>query len=696
MVGQGLSVIAGKIDRALCFLNGDIRQHRIIHYEKACGKCVSRQQCIDNLTAALEDIVILPSGCLEPSKSRWGQTDASLALQAPGLLVHSLAGRLLKKAFPKYRAAEAAAESESPDNDYRRWLANKTYRATVSMSDANFVSKAMSALWAGRPMHWLWKRLEWLDAHECSLLDVADARTSPFVATQTALCRQFSVPVRDTDMRMLLHHFSLNEAMLLQTKRHLFQIMGSAYAQHHWRFIEPLGDAALALLKWSAEVPDVRDVGDIASVRWQQYLDGRRAAVHAFFQVKECCLERRFAKKLRQMFPSAESMLKDKYFWRALRLFGRYALIANMGVERLLAQVRQSINHKLPFLERLCSNGFLSPCLSLHTASGGKDPRVEDAEDMRDLGVPLARFDKAANRASRPCAPGIAYANAHAGKRPRPESQSYAEFRRSLHAEYQDLPAADKQKWLDKCSDMHAQKVAENYSAVPDLPDTSELEATGLLGLGDKHCPVKDGTFLTATAARADSSFASWGLSAREEFKAHCFIPDSDSISKSLKLKPHPCCRELHFGLCKDRDKLVYSLVLSSGLSLWQYCVDYELEFSWVRAFVGEESGADGSVQQLQGRSGYFWVARVRKSSREYVYSWKDCFCVPRASVIGCRAPSYRIYVHKTFIPLSILQLCDAVLVQVVHVQVHCQTPTTEHRAIAPSQDLYHRLTCLS
>ena len=63
------------------------------------------------------------------------------------------------------------AQSESDTVDYRKYLASKVYRSCCVMGSIDFKTRMLSTMFAGRPMHWLWQRLEWLDERRSGLMD---------------------------------------------------------------------------------------------------------------------------------------------------------------------------------------------------------------------------------------------------------------------------------------------------------------------------------------------------------------------------------------------------------------------------------------------------------------------------------------------------------------------------------------------
>ena len=283
----------------------------------------------------------------------------------------------------------------------RLWVRSKVFRSCKVLGDAVYQARTLSTLWAGRPMRWLWQRLEWLDTNQAGLLDICTPTVSPFHLTQVKLIRMLTKDPALSDLSTLWYHLAGRDdhRLLGMAKLNALQICGSAYAQHQWKFVEPLSDVVYTLIRVSAL--------DVSA---------KAPAVKKLFDTPPCCLDDKLGLKLRQLFDTEAAMLADASLWRALHLFGRVALLTNMHIERLLATVRSSIPTKIPVIERVCCNGYLSQCLAQHLAAGGSDPRVETVELMHEFGVELERdaTTRKKNRGRIRMVRGwMLYANAH-------------------------------------------------------------------------------------------------------------------------------------------------------------------------------------------------------------------------------------------------------------------------------------------
>eukprot|EP00959_Pyramimonas_sp_CCMP1952_P155932 3261380-Pyramimonas_sp.AAC.1 len=69
---SGIERIRERVAKASLFINWDVRKPRLIHYERSCGECGSRDQAVKNLYSA-----ILESGVVLSSRHRGGAGGAS-------------------------------------------------------------------------------------------------------------------------------------------------------------------------------------------------------------------------------------------------------------------------------------------------------------------------------------------------------------------------------------------------------------------------------------------------------------------------------------------------------------------------------------------------------------------------------------------------------------------------------------------
>ena len=119
--------------------------------------------------------------------------------------------------------------------------------------------------------------------------------------------------------------------------------------------------------------------------------EAQRLVLNELFAKSEtvCCLDKDFARKVLNMFNSAEHTLVDSALAACLRGRAEKYIVVNMHLERLLSQVRLAIgSEKSPEAERVCGAGFLAQVLRDHLALGGRDPRIQDRRGLLQDGPP--------------------------------------------------------------------------------------------------------------------------------------------------------------------------------------------------------------------------------------------------------------------------------------------------------------------
>eukprot|EP00959_Pyramimonas_sp_CCMP1952_P344357 7212373-Pyramimonas_sp.AAC.1 len=227
-------------------------------------------------------------------------------------------------------------------------------------------------MFAGRPSHWLWLRLQHLDEVGGALLDLSSPTQSPVLHVQRELFELLALPPSETPLNILMYHFGKDPTRAKQAQQWILQICSSVYAQHYWRFVVPFAGQPFELLNACLSTREVL-----------------QRAVDKFWDVPTCCLEKKMSCKFRRLWDDKSAMMRDHTFWEAFRLWGHKARACNMHIERLLARIKCSVRGKAPRMERVSSSGYLAESLRLHRRSGGADPRHDKAVDLLEIGVPL-------------------------------------------------------------------------------------------------------------------------------------------------------------------------------------------------------------------------------------------------------------------------------------------------------------------
>jgi hypothetical protein len=205
-------------------------------------------------------------------------------------------------------------------------LKKKTYRGSMVINNPGFQVTLACHYWVGKPVQWLWRRIEYLDAHGGSLLDLASPKTNPFRAAQQQMVDMLMKPPMDTSIHVLLHQYEHKPDLLLAAQGTMFEMLASCIAQLDFKLIWMLEDWPFPLIKGVANG-----------------LQARLDVCAEFFLVPLCDLEPFMARKLQQRWANSEQMARDENFWQSFSLWARNAVLGNMGCERLLALIKCSL-----------------------------------------------------------------------------------------------------------------------------------------------------------------------------------------------------------------------------------------------------------------------------------------------------------------------------------------------------------------
>ena len=174
------------------FLNGDWRCPHIQHVEKGC--CPDRAAIVQNVSAAIANSgMIMGLNSELPSKNRWGSCSAHLSKQVCGHMCHNVLHRLLLATFPRWGVEGPDEEGGRDDDDYRKMLRSKAWRATHAFAEESSRRDAALTSWLVVSMDDLWLRLQHLDHAGSALLDAVLPRTSPFLHAQIHLGRSLNI-----------------------------------------------------------------------------------------------------------------------------------------------------------------------------------------------------------------------------------------------------------------------------------------------------------------------------------------------------------------------------------------------------------------------------------------------------------------------------------------------------------------------
>ena len=171
-----------------------------------------------------------------------------------------------------------------------------------------------------------------------------------------------------------------------------------------------------------------------------------------FKRKHRCCKEPNMEEKLDDAYPTADALAHDREFQLLMQNWAKIGEICSMQVERLIAAIKASTEHKRPNLERLCASGFLAEWHAAHMTAGGRDSKYHTVEDLVQAGAPLNAASAGKRERTTPNAGRghIEYSNekytevenANGGKLPRARM---LDLKRRFSAEYWVLPAAEQQ-----------------------------------------------------------------------------------------------------------------------------------------------------------------------------------------------------------------------------------------------------------
>jgi hypothetical protein len=590
--------------KVLQFVNGDVRkrtgQKRYIHYELACGQCESAEIALGNYrTAMVEGGVVPEAGIHEPCTHRWGSLDESLAALLPSLTILGFGRDLTKAAFAKWSDGDPGADR---DNDFRAWIRSKVSRSKCCMQSDEYLIRHCSAFFASQPLVKLWHRLEWLDEHQNSMLELVSPATNPFLITRGEIVGMLLRPASNTDLGVLWAHWEFEPELCTRMKDEVLNFLVSADAQIAWKY-GFLDEFPFLLLPGIADEP------------------ARLGLCKQLWSKELCCLEPLMARKLKLLFKSAEDMSANATFWASLKLWAQKTRLGNMNVERLFALIKSATNSKTtpPIIERLVANGIMTQFLSAHRSAGGVDPRCQTAEELIEDGVPLER--QVAATQTRSNSGGLRIATAYrnmklAEDKQRGVKRSREELRREskrLALEFRTI----RTPVFNQLQRSVREAAAAKASVLEQEPEARAFESN--LGLASKREPVQLDKIAMAVSGDPcvgeTCSFRSWGVGARKKFVEQCFVADQFEIRTTAKLKIPRCCHQLHPGLCKTSASASYELCCAIGTKLWEWC--RSKEFKFVLIWVADKSSDNDLVKAL-----VVHCAHVRKAApREVLFA---------------------------------------------------------------------------
>ena len=491
----GHRTMAKCIESLLAAFNGDIRGERVQHVCRD-GCCQSRQDTIDKLAGAYEAAILSILSTQTPSKNRWGSCAKALGIQNAGHCLHNLLNRALRAAFPKYHAidaidnrAENREDAQGVDQDYKRLLRNKSWRATHTCTTPAERLQSAKLTFITHEMDHLWLKLQHMDANGHSLVDICYPPTNPFLQTQSMIGQTLREPPRTGRLGPLFHQFVdagdlEGELALIGAVR--IEMMSMSAQVYHWLESE--------YQTWPYSLLQMID---------PRHGRSRLEVATSFFQEYPCNLDVWFSTRLRALFQTPAELASCTTLIRCLRLWGHSGKACNMHVERAFARMRKGTVGKAPQADRVLMAGCLAEWLRRHSQEwGGHDPRKTTMEQLSKAGAPLQCNER--RRRENSSVGGVSPAFAYGHKKVWEEADAAAAHGRRLSKrerndrmshfskEFTTLSDQDKAEWIEvarNARDAKRGRVADRAEA-QELAGTTDWSRLGL-GISDQDWPLK-------------------------------------------------------------------------------------------------------------------------------------------------------------------------------------------------------------
>lgn len=302
-------------------------------------------------------------------------------------------------------------------------------------------------------------------------------------------------------------------------------------------------------------------------------------ALRDFYAAHSCCIDAWFGEVIREAYPTqVGAMVPD--FAEMQRIIARHLPMCNMGLEALIALVRQAVPYSKakPSIEALAYLGMLQQASLAHANSGGQSLFQDRRKELELEGLPLLQ----ATKASRRLAAGwrrtdVAWAN------------------RGVHIHKRDNPActrAEARLKFNELLEQYAAMTPEQRAAVDVQPEEehrdiaaeidtgiTEDERQRLNGwlYGSGRWPISPNILSDFCGGRV-SGFANCSHERRWSGKDRLVIQDENLIPDELAFEHRYSCSARHPGLCFTADA-----------DLYQDCC--RLAASFERFFTTEDQG---------------------------------------------------------------------------------------------------------
>lgn len=236
-----------------------------------------------------------------------------------------------------------------------------------------------------------------------------------------------------------------------------------------------------------------------------------------------------------------------------------------MGLERLLALIKQACPGRAPSLEAVCATGLMQILLSEHLQRGGQDPRSNQVSDLIAQGAPLLQTAEEF-RNPKMSRPHVLYANEAlareaslraATKAPRLNSAERNQFLRESMRAFKTLPESKQHRHIARASALQ-----NRWGVRGEEPANIVSQSyRGILSKGSLEFPVSPSSLQEALRDHLQiprssplPGFSSVAGRLRELSDEVLFVKNKQRIPYTEEFGYRHTCWSRFFGLCKERD----------------------------------------------------------------------------------------------------------------------------------------------
>ena len=278
----------------------------------------------------------------------WGSCGQACGKTSAGILVHGVLQYCIETGLPSWGSMLPPNDRENNDtiSMQRLRIQKKAWRSKCFLNDGEKRLRCLLLCWIAISVECLMWTLDHMDSGSKGLFDaVIDSPLNPFVKARSGICAMLNMGFAGP-LGLLrgyfpadYHYTILNEA----------RAMGlNMEAQLWWRFLL-YGDFPRRF---------------VAMVHPGLTKERQYSHADAFCALKQCCVERRMALKVKQLHSRPMTLFHDAALRKLLVLLAHAYKFTNMRSERLLASIRQACDADRATIERVCASGLLSQALT--------------------------------------------------------------------------------------------------------------------------------------------------------------------------------------------------------------------------------------------------------------------------------------------------------------------------------------------